>query len=36
MEALAPLIELPQEVSVKASQQSQDLELTPSVSSRRY
>jgi RNA polymerase sigma-70 factor (ECF subfamily) len=28
MEALAPLIELPQEVSVKASQQSQDLELT--------
>ena len=28
MEALAPLIELPQEVRVKASQQSQDLELT--------
>jgi len=28
MEALAPLIELTQEVSVKASQQSQDLELT--------
>ena len=28
MEALAPLIELPQEASIKASQQSQDLELT--------